>query len=72
VTAALLEAAVALATEHGATAVEGVPVDPATKRRTPSASYTGALPLFTAAGFEEVARRTPKGRVVVRRPARRP
>jgi hypothetical protein len=40
---------------------------PATKPRTATASYTGTLPTFLAAGFEEVARRSPKSRVVVRR-----
>ncbi len=67
VSAALLSRAVALAQSHGATIVEGVPGDPATRVRTPGASYTGTLALFRNAGFEEVARRTPKGRVVVRK-----
>lgn len=62
----LLGAAVRAAASAGARALEGIPGDPATKARSPSASYTGSLPMFLAAGFEEVARRTPKGLVVVR------
>jgi GNAT superfamily N-acetyltransferase len=38
-----------------------------TRQRTPAASYTGSTSLFAAAGFAEVARRSPKGRVVMRR-----
>jgi GNAT superfamily N-acetyltransferase len=67
VTAPLVDAAVELARSMGASAIEGVPGDPATRTRTPSASYTGTVGLFTAAGFTEVARRTAKGRVVMRR-----
>jgi GNAT superfamily N-acetyltransferase len=63
----LLDAAVQTAADAGAVAVEGVPGDPATKPRTPSASYTGSINLFAAAGFHEVARRTTKGRVLMRR-----
>jgi GNAT superfamily N-acetyltransferase len=62
----LLDAAVDLAVEQGAVAIDAVPVDPTVRARTASASYTGTLPMFLAAGFEEIARRTPKGRVVVR------
>ncbi|WP_105971196.1 GNAT family N-acetyltransferase [Streptomyces geranii] len=64
---ALLAAALDEVARRGASAVEAVPVDPATKNRTASASYTGTLPFFLAAGFTEVARPTPKGRVLVRR-----
>lgn len=64
---ALLAAAVELAASAGASAVEGVPGDPDTRARSPSASYTGTTGLFARAGFVEVARRTPKGRVVMRR-----
>ncbi len=68
----LLAAAVRLAEDHGAQAVEGVPVDPATTRRhTASGTYTGTTPMFLAAGFREVARRSPRGRVVMRRTTRR-
>jgi GNAT superfamily N-acetyltransferase len=67
VSAALLDAAMAFAAGHGAEFVEGVPGDPRTKTRTAGANYTGIVPTFEAAGFEEVARRTPKGRVIMRR-----
>lgn len=63
---ALLGAALDLARSEGARWIEGVPGDPATKDRSPSASYTGTVALFRAAGFTEVARRTPKGRVLMR------
>ncbi|MGC9155753.1 MAG: GNAT family N-acetyltransferase [Ferrimicrobium sp.] len=63
----LLTAALAIARAHGADAVEGVPGDPATKERTPTASYTGTVALFAGASFREVARRTKSGRVLMRR-----
>lgn len=66
-TTLLIERAVAEARECGARIVEGVPGDPETKLRSPSASYTGTVSMFKRAGFSEVARRTPKGRVIVRR-----
>jgi GNAT superfamily N-acetyltransferase len=66
VTRALLAAAVDFAYRHGASVVEGVPIDPAVVQRSPGGSYTGTLPLFLACGFEEVARPTPKARVTVR------
>lgn len=62
----LLAAAVDFAYEHGAAAVEGVPIDPDVVHRSPGGSYTGTLPLFLTAGFTEVARPTPKARVTVR------
>jgi GNAT superfamily N-acetyltransferase len=60
--AALLRAAVEYAREHGATAVEGHPVDVAVlkaARVSGSAVYTGTVAMFTAAGFIEVARTYP-------------
>jgi len=66
---ALLEAAVAFARDHGATAVEGHPVDVAglkADRVAGSALYTGTLAMFEAAGFVEVAR-TSRTRPVMRR-----
>jgi ribosomal protein S18 acetylase RimI-like enzyme len=57
--AALLRAAVGHAREHGATAVEGHPVDVAglsAARVAGSAIFTGTLAQFSAAGFTEVAR----------------
>lgn len=60
--AALLTAVVEYAREHGATAVEGHPVDVAAlkaARVSGSAIYTGTVAMFTAAGFTEVARTYP-------------
>ena len=60
--AALLRGAVEYAREHGATAVEGHPVDvDALKaaRVSGSAIYTGTVAMFAAAGFTEVARTYP-------------
>jgi GNAT superfamily N-acetyltransferase len=59
---ALLEAAVAFAREHGATAVEGHPVDVATLSAAQvggSAIYTGTAAMFSDAGFTEIARTYP-------------
>lgn len=59
---ALLEAAVAFARDHGATAVEGHPVDTAALRAarlSGSALFTGTMAMFVAAGFSEVARTFP-------------
>jgi GNAT superfamily N-acetyltransferase len=58
----LLRAAVDYAREHGATSVEGHPVDVASLkagRVSGSAIYTGTVAMFTAAGFTEVARTYP-------------
>lgn len=62
VASALLEAAVTFARNHGATAVQGHPVDVAALRATRvsgSALYTGTMAMFVAAGFSEVARTFP-------------
>ena len=59
---ALLEAAVTFARDHGATAVQGHPVDVAAlsaTRVSGSALYTGTKAMFVAAGFSEVARTFP-------------
>jgi GNAT superfamily N-acetyltransferase len=59
---ALLQAAVAFARDHGATAVEGHPVDAAALTAAHvagSALYTGTMAMFTAAGFAEVGRTYP-------------
>lgn len=59
---ALLEAAVTFARIHGATAVEGHPVDVAGLKATRvsgSALDTGTMAMFVAAGFSEVARTFP-------------
>jgi len=59
---ALLKAAVEFARQHGATAIEGHPVDVAglkADRAAPSALYTGTKAMFAASGFVEVARTYP-------------
>ncbi len=59
---ALLKAAVEFAREHGATAIEGHPVDVAalsTAQVAGSAVFTGTMAMFSAAGFCEVARSYP-------------
>jgi GNAT superfamily N-acetyltransferase len=66
---ALLEAAVAFARSHGATAVEGHPVDVAALQAAQvsgSALFTGTMAMFVAAGFSEVARTFPS-RPIMRR-----
>ncbi len=61
----LLEAAVKLAQEHGATAIEGFPFS-GPKRRSSGETQVGFEALFAACGFEVI--RTPSpGRVVMRR-----
>ncbi|WP_024368201.1 GNAT family N-acetyltransferase [Arthrobacter sp. TB 26] len=62
----LLAAAVGHAFGHGATVVEGYPVDPAQRPKAgPADLYHGTLGLFLAAGFEVVSDAVP-GRAVVR------
>jgi len=66
---ALLQADVELARDHGASAVEGHPVDVSALKATKvsgSAIFTGTVALFTAAGFVEVGRTGPT-RPVMRR-----
>ena len=66
VAGALLAAAVEHAFAHGATVVEGYPVDPAQRPRAgPADLYHGTLGLFLAAGFTVVSDAVP-GRAVVR------
>jgi GNAT superfamily N-acetyltransferase len=65
----LLRAAVAFAGDHGATAVEGHPVDVAAlsaARVSGAAIFTGTMAMFSAAGFQEVGR-THRSRPVMRR-----
>ncbi|MBI5351060.1 MAG: GNAT family N-acetyltransferase [Chloroflexi bacterium] len=65
VSQALLEAAVDLAKENGATAIEGFPFSES-KRRSSGDIQVGFEPLFSSCGFE--VKRTPSpGRVVMRR-----
>ena len=57
VASALLEAAVAYATEHGATLLESYPIE-TDGRRVPAAhAYKGTVGMFERAGFEIVERR---------------
>lgn len=59
---ALLQGAVEFARQHGATTVEGHPVDAAGLKATwvaGSALYTGTKAMFTAAGFAEVGHTFP-------------
>ena len=62
---ALLERAVDLAEEHGATAVEGFPLAGEARRGSGDA-YLGVEPLFASSGFAVVDRPTPN-RVLMRR-----
>jgi GNAT superfamily N-acetyltransferase len=74
VASALLAAAIAFAREHGATAVEGHPVDVAAwhaNRVSGSALFTGTKAMFVAAGFTEAGRTFP-ARPVMRLPLRDP
>jgi GNAT superfamily N-acetyltransferase len=65
VAGSLLAAAVEHASTHGATAVEGYPIDPGDGRAANASAFTGVLDMFRAAGFDEIARRG--GRPVLRR-----
>jgi ribosomal protein S18 acetylase RimI-like enzyme len=57
VSTALLDAAVDFAAGHGATAVEGYPVDVVPGERRPASElYHGTRTTFAAAGFVEVGR----------------
>lgn len=58
--AALLAAAIAHATDAGATAIEAYPVDP----DSPSYRHMGFLPLFAAQGFVEIGRTGTRRHVV--------
>jgi GNAT superfamily N-acetyltransferase len=67
VSAALLDAAVDFAAGHGATAVEGYPVEVVPGERRPASElYHGTRATFVAAGFTEVGRSAPH-RPVMRR-----
>jgi GNAT superfamily N-acetyltransferase len=67
---ALVEAAAALAAEHGGRIVEAYPVDTAGRRIADDEAYHGVASQFTSAGFAEVARRTPC-RPIMRRAAKK-
>jgi GNAT superfamily N-acetyltransferase len=73
---ALLDGAIDYARAHGATTLEGYPVDLAGGERIPSANaYHGTLGMFERAGFKVVARRqanaTAAARPIVRKTLRR-
>ena len=55
----LIRAAVRYALSNGAPAVEAYPIDPRHSASRPGAAFTGRLDTFLAAGFREVARRSP-------------
>ena len=58
VATALLDAAVALARDHGAPAVEGYPVEPRKDTMPAIYAWMGVASMFEAAGFVEIARRS--------------
>jgi len=58
--AALIEAAVTHARQHGARIVEAYPRDPGDDRIDSASGYVGLLEPFLGQGFREVDRRTPK------------
>jgi GNAT superfamily N-acetyltransferase len=57
VAAALLDAAIAYAADHGATMLEAYPVDTTDGRVPAATAFKGTLAMFERAGFEVVARR---------------
>ncbi len=74
---ALLDAAVEYAREHGASMIEGYPVDPGEGRVSPASAYMGTTSMFERAGFSIKSPTTSKAgggrpRVVVRRSVRGP
>jgi len=66
---ALLKQAIAFAAAHGATLVEGYPVEPRKPNMPDVYAFTGMASAFRAAGFKEVARRS-ESRPIMRRAAR--
>lgn len=64
ITIPLLEAAVRFARSRGARTVEGYPHDLGSNKLPAPFVWTGLLPTFTAAGFKEAARRSPKRPIV--------
>lgn len=60
----LLDAAVDHARAHGARVIEGYPLDTDVGKTTSNDLFHGALSTFLAAGFDEVARPTPKRPIV--------
>lgn len=64
---ALLDGAVALARDHGASLVEAYPVDPGERRIRNEDAYHGVASLFEKSGFEEVARRNERRPIMRKR-----
>lgn len=64
---ALLRGAMKLAKQHGAKTLEAYPVDPLGEKLRDDEAFHGVASLFEAAGFDEVARRSPKRPIVRRR-----
>jgi GNAT superfamily N-acetyltransferase len=67
VAVSMLEAACSWARKQGAQILEGYPIDTRGKRQAPPFVWTGLVGSYRAAGFEEVARRTPT-RPIMRNP----
>jgi GNAT superfamily N-acetyltransferase len=67
---AALRAAAEYARDHGATLIEGYPIDPRNEETPPVFAYTGLLSAYRRAGFREVARRSPT-RPILRKTLRR-
>jgi GNAT superfamily N-acetyltransferase len=66
----LLDAAVDHAARKGARVIEAYPKDPGQRTITNAEAFVGLLPMFEAAGFREVARRS-GDRPIVRKEVRR-
>lgn len=66
----LLKAAAAYAADHGATLLEGYPIECGSRQLTGYAGYTGVASTYRAAGFRQVARRR-ADRPIMRRAVRR-
>jgi GNAT superfamily N-acetyltransferase len=71
VSRALLDAAIGFARDQGARVVEAYPKDPGEGTIANAEAFTGVPSLFEAAGFREVARRSPT-RPIMRRAVRPP
>jgi ribosomal protein S18 acetylase RimI-like enzyme len=71
VATALLDAAIAYATSHGATMLEAYPVQNHGLRLPSANTYMGTLAMYERAGFEVVARRQANAATVVRPIVRR-
>ena len=72
VSTALIDGAARFAAGHGATVVEGYPVDAGTRDMPPVFAWTGTAAAFAAAGFAEVGRGSPTRPIMRRHFARGP